>query len=78
MRLNNILSAINGCIEVGDMEDKIRKFFKANKLPKPGVIKLIGKWARGNCYAVTCGLVRLKKYCVYCINDEIYSVRLRG
>ena len=78
MRLNSISSAISGCIEVGDMEDKIRKFFKDNKLPKPGAINYIGKWAHGTCYAVTCGIVRLKKYCVYCIDDEIHSVRLRG
>lgn len=60
------------------MEDKIRKYFKDNKLPKPGVINHIGRWAKGECYAVTCGLVRLKKYCVYCIDDEIHSVRFRG
>lgn len=59
------------------MENKIRAYFKANKLPKPGTIKLIGAWAHGACYAVTCGLLRLKRYCVYCIGDEIHSVRRR-
>lgn len=77
MRSSNISWATSGCIEV-HMEDKIRKFFEVNGLPKPGVINLIGKWARGDCYAVTCGFIRLKKYCVYCVNDEIHSVRLRG
>lgn len=59
------------------MNDKIRQYFKANGLPSPGAIRLIGPWARGTCYAVTCGLVRLKRYCVYCIGDEVHSVRLR-
>lgn len=60
-----------------DMKEKIRQHFKANKLPKPGVINLIGPWAHGECYAVTCGLVRLKRFCVYCIGDKIHSVRQR-
>lgn len=60
-----------------EMKEKIRQYFKANKLPKPGVINLIGPWAKGDCYAVTCGIFRLKRYCVYCIGDEIRSVRLR-
>lgn len=59
------------------MDDKIRAYFKANKLPSPSVIRKVGPWARGTCYAVTCGLVRLKRYCVYCIGEEIHSVRLR-
>ena len=60
------------------MKDKIRKHFKENGLPKPGVINHIGKWAKGECYAVTCGIIKLKKYCVYCIDNEIHSVRKRG
>jgi len=60
------------------MKDKIRKHFKGNKLPKPGVINYIGKWAHGDCYAVTCGLFKITKYCVYCVGNEIYSVRKRG
>lgn len=60
-----------------DMKEKIRRYFRENKLPKPGVINLIGPWAKGECYAVTCGIFRLKHYCVYCIGDEIHSVRLR-
>lgn len=59
------------------MEKKIRAYFKAHKLPTPGAIRLIGNWAHGTCYAVTCGLLRLEHYCVYCIGDEIHSVRLR-
>lgn len=59
------------------MEKKIRAYFRAHKLPKPGAIRLIGVWAHGACYAVTCGLLRLKRYCVYCIGDEIHSVRRR-
>jgi len=60
------------------MEKKIRKYFKENKLPKAGAVNHIGKWAHGECYAVTCGLIRLQKYVVYCIDDEIHSVRQRG
>ena len=60
-----------------EMKEKIRQHFRINNLPKPGVINLIGRWAKGDCYAVTCGLFRLKRYCVYCIDNEIHSVRLR-
>lgn len=60
------------------MEDKIKEYFKKNGLPKPGVIKKIGPWAFGACYAVTCGIIRLKRYCVYFnANGQIHSVRLR-
>lgn len=59
-------------------EEKIRAHFKKYGWPKPGTIKLIGPWAYGTCYAVTCGLLRLKRYCVYFKGDEIYSVRQRG
>ena len=60
------------------MEDKIRKHFKENKLPRPITIKKIGRWSKGECYAATCGLLFLKKYCVYFIDNEIHSVRRRG
>lgn len=60
------------------MEKKITEYFKNNKLPKPRQINLIGKWAKGNCYAALCGLVKTKRYCVYCIGDAVHSVRLRG
>lgn len=60
------------------MRDKINIYFKQNGLPKPITINHIGRWAHGECYAVTCGLFILKKYCVYCIDDEIVSVRKRG
>lgn len=60
------------------MVDLIKKYFKENDLPKPVTINHIGKWAYGECYAVTCGLIRLKKYCVYCKGDAIHNVRLRG
>lgn len=59
------------------MEQKIMEYFKENKLPKPGAINHIGKWAFGECYAVTCGIIRLKKYVVYCQKDRICSVRQR-
>lgn len=59
------------------MEGKIKKYFKENKLPKAVSIKHVGKWSKGECYAVTCGHIRLKRYCVYCIDDEIHSVRER-
>lgn len=60
-----------------DMKEKIGQHFKANNLPSPGAIRLIGNWAHGQCYAVTCGWFRLKRFCVYCIGDEIHSVRQR-
>lgn len=60
------------------MDKKIRKHFKDNGLPSPGVIKYIGLWGKGDCYAVTTGLFKLKRYCVYCTDGEIVSVRLRG
>ena len=59
------------------MEEKIIEYFKFYGLPKPVTINLIGNWAHGDCYAVTCGLIRLKKYCVYCTDGKIVSVRLR-
>lgn len=60
------------------MEEKIKTYFKQHKLPKPVTINLIGPWAHGMCYAVTCGLFNLKKYCVYFNEDvEIHSVRRR-
>ena len=59
------------------MEDKIKQYFKDNKLPKPVTIKLIGRWAFGVCYAVTTGIVRARKFCVYFTNGEIVSVRER-
>lgn len=60
------------------METTIREYFKKNKLPKALSIKHTGKWAKGECYAVTCGVFKLKKYVVYCIGNEIQSVRQRG
>ena len=60
------------------MEKEIRKYFRENKLPKPGAINHIGKWAFGECYAVTCGIIHLKRYVVYCSDNEICSVRQRG
>lgn len=59
------------------MEKKIREYFKKNKLPKPGIINHVGRWDKGDCYAVTCGIIRLKYFAVYCIGDEIHSVRQR-
>lgn len=64
------------------MDDKeknlIKEYFKRNGLPKPVTIKHIGRWAHGERYAVTCGLVRMKKYCVYFGDDGgINSVRKR-
>lgn len=59
------------------MDEKIKEYFKINKLPKPNVINYVGRWAHGDCYAVTSGWFRIKKYCVYCIKDKIHSVRRR-
>ena len=59
-------------------QKKIREYFKEHKLPKPGVINYIGKWAHGECYAVTRGWIKLKRYCVYFIGDEIHDVKKRG
>lgn len=58
--------------------DEIKQYFKKNKLPRPNVINYIGKWAHGDCFAVTCGVLKLKKYCVY-FDDKgrIHSVRKR-
>lgn len=56
----------------------IRAYFKENNLPKPVSINEAGEWANGEVFAVTCGLIRLKKYAVYCIGEEIHSVRQRG
>lgn len=60
------------------MENKIKEYFKENKLPKPRQINLIGKWAKGDCYAVSCGLIKTKRYCVYCIGNTVHNARLRG
>jgi hypothetical protein len=60
------------------MNEKIIKYFKENELPKPVTINHIGRWAKGECYAVTCGIFKLKKYCVYCVDNEINNVRFRG
>lgn len=60
------------------MKEKIKKYFKSNKLPTPLTINYIGKWAYGECYAVTCGIIKIKKYCVYFSEQgEIKSVRKR-
>ena len=59
------------------MINKIIEYFKSHDLPNPITIKYIGPWAFGKCYAVTCGIIKLKKYCVYFKDDEIYSVRKR-
>ena len=59
------------------MEKKIREYFRNNKLPKPGAINYIGKWAMGECYAVTCGIIFLKRYVVYCSDNKILRVRQR-
>lgn len=62
---------------VRKMNEKIKRYFKQNKLPKPVTIKEIGPWAHGTCYAVTCGLLRIRKFCVYFIGNQIHSVRER-
>lgn len=64
------------------MDDKeknlIKEYFKRNGLPKPVTIKHIGRWAHGECYAVTCGIIHLKRYCVYFDKvGAIHSVRKR-
>ena len=59
------------------MEQKIKDYFRDHGLKRPVTINRIGRWARGDCYAVTCGLLFLQKYCVYCIDDKIHSVRRR-
>lgn len=59
------------------MNRKITEYFKDNGLPAPVTIKEVGPWARGTCYAVTCGLLFLKRYCVYTRDGKITSVRRR-
>ena len=58
-------------------QKRIKERFRQDDLPRPVTINYIGKWAYGDCYAVTCGLIKLKKYCVYFIGDEITSIRKR-
>lgn len=57
---------------------QIRAYFKANNLTNPITIKHVGRWANGECYAVTTGLFKLRKFCVY-FNafSNIVSVRER-
>lgn len=57
---------------------QIKAYFSKNNLPKPSVIRYIGRWANGECYAVTTGWIKLRKFCVY-FNDyeRIVSVRER-
>lgn len=64
-------------IEHEQNKRKIHQYFKAHKLPKPGVINFIGEWAYGYCYAVTTGLIKLKHFCVYFKDDEILDVKER-
>lgn len=64
--------------DTNEIRNMIIYYFKRNGLPKPVTIKHIGRWTHGECYAVTCGLIWLKKYCVYFGNDGgINSVRKR-
>lgn len=64
--------------DTNEIRNMIIDYFKRNGLPKTVTIKHIGRWAHGECYAVTCGLIWLKKYCVYFGNDGgINSVRKR-
>lgn len=56
---------------------KIQEYFRVHKLPAPGVINYVGEWARGDCYVVTTGLIKLKHFVVYFIDDEISNVRER-
>lgn len=64
--------------DTNKIRNMIIDYFKRNGLQKPVTINHIGRLAHGECYAVTCGLIRLKKYCVYFGNDGgINSVRKR-
>lgn len=61
------------------MEQKIIEYFKKNDLPKPITIKLVGAWALGDqVYAVSCGLIKIKRFAAYCIDGEVHSARRRG
>lgn len=64
-------------MELEQAQKLIKERFRRERLPKPVTINYIGKWAHGDCYAVTCCLIRLKKYCVYFKDDEITSIRKR-
>lgn len=59
-------------------EDQIKEYFKVNNLKKPVTIRMVGPWAYGEVYAVTCGIIRLRKYAVYFMDGKIHSVRTRG
>lgn len=60
-----------------DFEEHIKEYFRKHKLPKPKAIKKISKWAHGDCYAVTAGMLKNKRFCVYEQNGSIFSVRRR-
>lgn len=64
-------------MELEQAQKLIKERFRREILPKPVTINYVGKWAYGDCYAVTCGLIRLKKYCVYFLGNEIKSIRKR-
>lgn len=60
-----------------DFEEYIKEYFKEFNLPKPKTIRKVGKWAHGDCYAVTAGMLKNKRFCVYEQNGLIHSVRQR-
>lgn len=60
-----------------DFKRQIKEHFKEHKLPMPKAIKKAGKWANGDVYAVTAGVFKNKRFCVYEQNGLIYSVRRR-
>lgn len=55
----------------------IYEYFAENDLPRPRKINFIGKWAKGECFAVSCGMLKTRKYCVYMIDGKVHSVRVR-
>ena len=60
-----------------DFKRQIKEHFKEHKLPMPKVIKKTGKWGMGDVYAVTAGVFKNKRFCVYEHNGLIHSVRRR-
>lgn len=69
------------------MNTEIKKYFKDKNFPKPISINFIGRWEKGDCYAVTCRTYTIKdlwgkktitRYVVYLDYwGDIKSVRSR-
>ena len=69
------------------MNTGIKEYFQDNNLPKPISINFIGRWEKGDCFAVVCRTYTIKdlwgkktifRYVVYLdYKGEVKNVRLR-